>query len=209
MLIGIGWILKSIWGLKLVIITNEINSLKRISLVDKNCIEISIDNKRKKYSWKEIESIELEKEGNLQLNLKNQEKQHIGKEFLNYYNLLKNIPLEKLKNQEIIDYRKEIFFNLKTCKICGKIAVRNQECLSCFTDEYNELMRNEYGSEEDYIREEQLDWFGEDCEENRIFIKVDESNDDGFEFDETWQPIITDEELSNYIQLKRIEQDIN
>jgi hypothetical protein len=62
---------------------------------------------------------------------------------LNFFKLLKSIPKEKLSK---IDGEKiELFFsNLKPCKICGKISVHNNYCLSCYNNLDKILSKKEY-----------------------------------------------------------------
>ncbi len=101
--------------------------------------------------------------------------------YLNWYNLLKNIPDKKMYDEQIKEFRKEIFRDLKSCKICGKIAIKNHECLSCGLEEYNDSLKEEFPDEKKYIKEEQLEMFATHNKKDVVRF-VDNSNGyDGFE----------------------------
>lgn len=144
--------------------------------------------KEQTYLWKNISFVDLKGNNELVFQLKNRKTLTIDNLHWNWFLLLKNIPPEKTTNNQIEQFKEEIFFNLKTCPVCGKIAVYQQKCLSCRVD-YSDI-QDEYL--EDQIKAEQR-LFSID-EENET-VNFYEDNNDGFEFDENWHPVITKEEL--------------
>lgn len=81
---------------------------------------------------------------------------------INYYSVLKTLPSSKLTEKDIL-YINNFFSTLTECKVCGHDAVHHSTCLYCFKTPWND--NNEewpnpyYESEEDYIKEQQIEWF--------------------------------------------------
>ncbi|RYE23619.1 MAG: hypothetical protein EOP45_06715 [Sphingobacteriaceae bacterium] len=81
---------------------------------------------------------------------------------INYYSVLKTLPSSKLTEKDIL-YINNFFSTLTECKVCGHDAVHHSTCLYCFKTPWND--NNEewpnpyYESEEDYIKEKQIEWF--------------------------------------------------
>ena len=85
------------------------------------------------------------------------------------------------------------FKRLKSCPICGSIAVDYKTCKACGTKVWNSNFKKHYRNPQDYIRKKQLDLFAS-LHKNSL-QKIAFSNNDTFELDKNWQPIVTQKEI--------------
>lgn len=93
---------------------------------------------------------------------------------------------------------------LQTCEICGykAIKLKETECQFCGNSNWEtEKANNTYSIKEEWIKDEQLFWFHIDSLNEKInFFTPD--NEDGFEKDKNWKPLITEQEIRDDFQEK-------
>lgn len=180
---------------------------KPIIGVEKNGFTIHyIKKDSKKYFWSQIKRFELISNTKISIqNINNKVITLSENDYNNWHFLLKVLPIE-FRNDRIEQLTNEYFKDLKTCKICGKIAVKNSSCLHCFnsyetTDFENSLIilstdqidKNNYIKSR--IKQEQLFWFSY----NEMDKKVDFYYDCFvFETDRNWKPLVTEREVIEY-----------
>ncbi|TND05131.1 MAG: hypothetical protein FD123_3751 [Bacteroidetes bacterium] len=114
-----------------------------------------------------------------------------------YRKLLDAIPQE-LCSAGVLDARK-LYRNMETCAICGRIAVVQivtgdehfKTCKVCANDAWSNSLKKNFGSEQNYIRDMQAEYF---CyiESEEGFYHANE--DSGFALDPNWKPSISLEE---------------
>ncbi len=139
-----------------------------ISIEDKNGFAIfELQQQVREIKWSEIKTIDLAGKQIVQILFKDNttltlpEKQYIG-----WLSLVKAIPESLPMNEALSNYKTAQFSNLSCCQVCGKIAVKNGECLNCIADTYEkyctdaESFGEEIKTERAFIKENQLDWFG-------------------------------------------------
>ena len=138
-----------------------------ISIEDKNGFILYLADKAvRKIKWTEIDSIELAGRQKLQLLFRDKSVLSIQeKEYEGWLSLVRAIPENMPVNNALSSYKADRFSNLSCCKVCGKIAVKNDECLNCITDTYEKYCKDaedfggEIKTERAFIKENQLDWF--------------------------------------------------
>lgn len=99
----------------------------------------------KYFEWNQVKNINLTipKYGSkheLEINIDFENLYLDSKIDINFFNLLKFIPKEKISPKNY-DYISNLFINLKSCPICGKIAVHNGICLVC-QNSLNEILNS-------------------------------------------------------------------
>lgn len=155
-------------------------------------------NQDKYYQWKYIRKISLKNDHDLNIEFENEAAITLKKEFIGYNELLKKIPTEKLSNPAIKAYQKSRFENLKTCKICGFIALKNKECMFCRVDDYSKAKEESNFSEADYLKEEQLEHFSTMGPDEKVNFFPENDPEDLFEMDENWKPIVSEKEVLDF-----------
>ena len=199
-----GLLISLFWGLLLLIIKIVFHIPKlfskksyRIELTDNIGFRIAKGNSHKQYYWRDIHWIQFEKE-KFRLIIKDKKTLVIDLQTQNLYMLLKNIPL----GYKDFDYSyiNSFFSNLKTCKVCGAIAVNESECLSCGCMTWNSELEKEYASYDEYVKENQLDIFST-MDQNEKFSDF-KINDINFEFDPDWSPLVTKKEVLEYSKME-------
>jgi len=170
--------------------------LRIIAGIDALGFTLEEKGSERKILWNDISSIRLAPKKELSIKFHSGKKIFISDKYVNWFQLLKQIPKSKLYNNEILDYLAEVHARVKNCKICGRIAVENSTCLSCGSEVYNDSMKDEHGTLNDYIREEQLFLFSLTDEEEKVDFLMDDECD--FELDPDWKPIVTEEEVMKY-----------
>jgi len=182
--------------LQILIWTTDFASIKVINDINELGFTLSNNKKHSRILWENIQEIELANNNNLLVKLKGRKEVKIGDKYFRWYSLLQNIPNSKLQSSKIPDFLKRTFENLKTCKVCGSIAVLNQECLSCRSITYNQDLEKEFTNEIDYIKSEQLELFMTNDKNEKVEFYQGEK--DGFERDKNWIPIVTEKEVIEY-----------
>ncbi len=139
--------------------------------------------------WNDISRIKLTY--NLDILLNNGEWINIDTKTEHYHQLLKILPTHLPKAS--ISQIREKFRRLKSCKICGSIAVDYKTCEACGTAVWNSTLKKSYDNPMNYVRAKQLDLFAS-LHKNSL-QRIAFSSNDTFELDKNWQPMVTQEEI--------------
>jgi hypothetical protein len=116
-----------------------------------------------------------------------------------FLNLIKAIPFDILMNEKLVAFKRTYFKDLDCCDICGKVGLKQGECLYCGSISYEQYVKtnNLIGITEDegkfeYTRRKQLFWF---YDENGINFY-----DDYFLFERcpNWKPSVSKTEVIKY-----------
>lgn len=116
-----------------------------------------------------------------------------------FLNLIKAVPAQVPMNDKLIAFKQNYFADLKCCDICGKVSVRQGDCLRCGSLSYEQYIKNnelmgivEDEGKKEYVKREQLFWF---YDEGRINFF-----DDYFLFKRcsNWKPSVTEAEVVKY-----------
>jgi hypothetical protein len=173
---------------------------------DKGFSYNNFEKKERDYiKWEEITEISLTKESHYQLEIKIPGKEtwrdivldkHIQlyDSKVNFFLLLKNIPSEKLKEEDRV-FISKFFEDLESCMICGYIAVYDSICLICdnrLLKTPNRWMIKNNQTLNDYNKERQLLYYTFD---NRVLIQRIERS---FEKDKDHKILFTKNELKEY-----------
>jgi hypothetical protein len=118
---------------------------------------------------------------------------------INYYALLKAIPQIKFDDKDRL-YVNRFFSNLSDCSICGYKAVFIDKCYYCRNEKWNGDAEGEwpnlnYSTEQDYIKELQMDW--ELDEDDYRKLRTLETL---FEQSVNHQILFTDDDLALYVK---------
>ena len=156
--------------------------------------------------WQDVKEVELLKEDSiLVIKTIDGKEQRIDIDgYLNWINLVKAVP-EYIKTNDVFDlFRNNYFSDLTCCNICGKIAIKNEECLNCGSETYEKYRTFNFGgkidtlsveSHDEYIKKHQKFWFAiEDKNEKVDFYP----NEYLFETCKDWKPLVTEEEVIKY-----------
>lgn len=84
---------------------------------------------------------------------------------------------------------------LLSCKICGTIAVFDNQCLVCISDVYNAEKHDKFKHEIDYLKEEQLDLFGTMDKNEKVDFFEQKTF---FKRNLNWKPLVTEAEVIAY-----------
>ncbi len=147
------------------------------------------------HQWRDISEVILKDESDLIFKFHDNKEKIFKNSTGGYYRLLKNIPEEKLIDSRIKNYQRTTFENLTTCVTCGFIAYKATKCLACSTDSFETAQFVEAENESDYLREEQLEYFSTMDKAEPIEFYPKKEEDEIFEFDKNWKPIVTEEEV--------------
>lgn len=115
------------------------NGFKYFLLISNNKFE------PKYFEWSQVKSIVLTipdygTDHELEINFSTENLYLNNRTDINFFKLLKFIPKEKISSINY-DYIQNLFLNLKSCTICGKIAVHNGTCLVC-KNSLNKILSN-------------------------------------------------------------------
>jgi len=176
--------------------TRDFIIIKGIRNLDSSGFTIYGNLKSSRLNWNRVKKVSLDNDCNLLIDQNGGKQIKIDQEFSHWYYLLKNIPKAKLKDSQISDFLEEVFKDLTTCKICGSIAFHKEKCLSCKSVSFNEQMKEEFSDEFEYIKSEQLELFCTEDKFEEVNFYLEE--DDGFQLDKNWSPIITKKEVIEY-----------
>ncbi|MDQ8005494.1 MAG: hypothetical protein REI64_11895 [Pedobacter sp.] len=116
-----------------------------------------------------------------------------------FLNLIKAIPDNIIMNDRLVSFKQNYFKDLSCCDICGKVSLKQGECLHCGNASYEQYVKNnklmgitEDEGEREYIRREQLFWFYDEGGINFF--------DDYFLFEKcaNWKPSVSKAEVVKY-----------
>lgn len=174
-----------------------------ISIQDKDGFAIyELQQQVRNIKWNEINTIDLVNKQKLQILFKDnttlllQEKEYIG-----WLSLMKAIPENAPMNKALADFKTARFSNLSCCHVCGKIAVKDGECLNCISDTYEKYCKDaesfgeEIKPERTFIKENQLDWFSAFVDGAKVDFYAKEILYDNCP---NWSPSVTAFEVIKY-----------
>lgn len=116
-----------------------------------------------------------------------------------FLNLIKAIPNNISMNERLLSFKQNYFRDLSCCDICGKVSLKQGECLHCGNASYEKYVNNNklMGITDDegkleYTRRHQLTWF---YDEHAINF-----HDDYFLFEQctNWKPSVSKAEVLKY-----------
>ena len=195
-----GLVICALYGLMLLVIdvfvyisTRAAVKQQRIEKVTKTGFKLVKGTTTKHFYWSEIQTAHLDTK-NMKLTLREKSKLVVSADTPNFYLLLKNMPI----GYSDLDYGyiKSFFSSLEPCLVCGAIALREQKCLACGCSTWNASLKENYPTYEAYIKENQLEIFAT-MEPDEKFCDF-KSENIGFEFDATWKPMVSKEEVLAY-----------
>lgn len=143
----------------------------------------------KYFEWNQIKNININipEYGNnyeLEMNFDFENLYFQAQTDVNFFKLLKHIPKENLNDKDY-NFIKNLFLNLKDCKMCGLISVYQSNCLVC-NNNLEEILKNprnqswkRYNNIEEIIKKEQEDF--QYNTKHIITIKYRLQNDISFE----------------------------
>ncbi|MGC4102865.1 hypothetical protein [Ferruginibacter sp.] len=174
-----------------------------ISVTDASGFSIfEADNVVKKFHWKDIDKIELTGSEVLKLYFKDTSMLTMWKrDYTGWLALIKTAPATLPVNDAFAKYKDEYFSNLSCCKVCGKIAVKNDECPNCIADTYEKYCKDmesdgeKIQTEREFLRENQLDWFTAFIDEGKVDFHSKEILYDDCP---NWTPLVTAAEVIQY-----------
>lgn len=176
--------------------TNDFITIKVINEINDQGFQLSENKKKTIFHWADIQSVSLEDEKCILIKFINKKELRIDNTYYPWYLLLQKIPSSKLESLQISHFLEKTFSNLKTCKVCGSIALKNETCLSCGSETFNQSHKEEFENEIAYNRSEQLELFSTIGKNENVDFYEDEN--DGFRRDITWKPIVTEKEVLKY-----------
>ncbi len=137
--------------------------------------------KPKLFDWKKINSVQFSENWNEVVFEKVGKKIGLKNNYIGWYEFIQNVPT-KFKEFDF-DYVSELMNSLKTCRVCGIIAVRENECIVCKTTTWNnEMIENET----EYIKSKQSELYSK-LIKNGIEIKKLAEPEHGFKADKNWE----------------------
>lgn len=178
------------------------SSILTIEVRDKDGYLVHVPDGKTMHSikWTDISKVELSTDESELLVYRSGVVDTIGKEtHSGFLNLIKAIPFDILMNEKLAAFKRSYFKDLSCCDICGKVSLKEGECLYCGNTSYEQYVKTNklMGIIEDegkleYIRREQLFWFYDESGINFY--------DDYFLFERcsNWKPSVTKAEVIKY-----------
>lgn len=162
-------------------------SQNRIDNISKSDFTIYLNGVPRNVKWNDVRSIEFVSKDYLVVALNNDDEIDIKPDCVGRLEFIKQVP--NGINGFDYDYVANYFKSLKSCPICGLYSVEVEECLNCY---YSEELKEEYGkdmSEDEFYKEQQLDYFTVYFDENesveQTLSKARQSK--LFEVDRNWK----------------------
>lgn len=149
------------------------------------------------HKWNEFKSIAFDKKKRKVICKKGLFQQIVLTDFYQgWHCFLKKVPTRFTDFD--FEYVKLFFASLLPCKTCGNIAVHQGNCCACGSEAWNTALAEDYDTEREYIKEEQLDYFATHDESD--FFDGFYQHHPCFVFDNTWAPLITDHERIEFCE---------
>lgn len=173
-----------------------------IELRNKDGYLVHVPNGKTMYSikWTDIHKMELSTDESKLLVYRSAKIDTIDANIYDgFLNLIKAIPSQLHMNAKLISFKSSYFADLNCCDVCGKVAVKQGECLHCSNISYEKYIKQNklmgITATEDireYVKRGQLFWF---YDENGINFY-----DDYFLFEQcsNWKPSVTKAEIITY-----------
>lgn len=161
---------------------NIVSPLTEIELIENGIsIKLPFGANPKSHYWTEIKSVQFSKNYK-EVNIEKSDKQIVLKnDNIGWYEFIQNIP-SRYKEYDF-NYVTEFMNSLKSCGVCGIIAVRENKCLVCKNLSWNKQMTE---NEIDYIKLKQSEFYSDLIKEGIKIKKVAEP-EHGFKADKNWK----------------------
>ncbi len=137
--------------------------------------------KPKLFNWKEIKSVKFSENRNEVIIEKSEKQIVLKKNNIGWYEFIQNVPSTFIDFD--FKFTTELMKSLKSCKICGIVAVKENECIVCDTKVWNNKMTE---NEIKYIKSKQSELFSEQIKDGIAIKKVAEP-EYGFMADKNWK----------------------
>jgi hypothetical protein len=148
----------------------------------------------KEIPWSDVKSIQFSKsKEDVNIHLNNGEHFHIPSDTSGLVGLFKNMPASVLNSDK--EYLEKIYTELTGCKVCGNIAVWQNQCNVCHSDQ-DDILSPDSDIELQNIKEEQLQLFATYEEDEPIDWEF--HIDPNFERDPNWKILVTEEEIMEF-----------
>lgn len=137
--------------------------------------------KPKLFHWRDINNVRFS-ENHYEVIIQKLDKLIVlKKNNIGWYEFIQNVPT-KYKNFDL-KYVTDFMNTLKPCRICGIVAVRENQCIVCETIAWKSGMAE---NETEYIKIKQLEFYSEHLK-NGIEIKKVAEPEHGFKADKNWK----------------------
>lgn len=175
-----------------------LENIKTINRIESWGFELEEKELIQQISWTEIERVELDSDNTLTFYRRDEKPISMHPdEYVDWYELLLLLDQYIDVPENINAYKKQLLAETEDCPVCGMKAMWEDTCLCCWTDKFDEEdLGDIYESEEDYVKEEQLDLFSTDEKGEEIRLVYDEQT--SFERSRFWKPSVTVEEVKEY-----------
>lgn len=159
--------------------TSEITEIK----LTKNgfCVNEPFGAKSKIFKWNEVNNVYFSSNKKDVIVEKLDKKIVLKNCNIGWYEFVQNVPMN-YKNFDF-NYVKNFMESLNPCKVCGIIAVNENECIVCENIAWNSEMNE---TEIEYIITRQTEFYTEQTKEKREIKKVAEP-EHGFKADKNWK----------------------
>ena len=191
------WVSELVEKHDIVLVPKDVFEQKEIEEMNSKGFSFVREGELEKILWKQIVEVDiLDNEQthinptrrSLKFKLEKNRTFLLEHDFTNWFQLIQLIPKYCKVSLSFKKYTEDLFSNLTTCEICGRIAVYNEECLSCGCGVYNSLVDKQFKNKTDYIRYHQIGLINSyEGEEFSFFV----DNDNVFKMDLDWAPIVS------------------
>ncbi|REG84121.1 hypothetical protein C8N41_10722 [Winogradskyella sediminis] len=137
--------------------------------------------KPKKLEWNQIKSIRFSNNDKILILKIDENEIALNHDQIGWFQFIQNIP----KSFKQFDFKKVdlIIGSLKSCEVCGIVAVRNNVCKVCDSEPWN---RNSGKNKMEYLKEKQLEHFEYELKNKTEINKIAEAQH-GFKADKNWK----------------------
>jgi len=191
-----GLLVWKVMTMEILIWTTDFVKIRIITEINNFGFTVHFNSKSTLHKWRDIKSVCLLEGDKIMIKKKYGKEVILGREYTRWFELLKRTPKNLLMDDEIPTFIEALSNRLETCPICGKISLDASLCLYCNGETYNEQLSNEDKNKKKYIRTKQFELFCTDHKMEKVNFKLEEN--DGFDLDESWQPLVTVKEVIEY-----------
>ncbi|AXG70952.1 hypothetical protein KORDIASMS9_03207 [Kordia sp. SMS9] len=137
--------------------------------------------KPKELEWNDVKSIRFSNNDKVLIVKTAENEIALNDDQIGWFEFIQNIP-ESFKQ---FDFKKVNFIidSLKSCEVCGIVAVRNNICKVCDCEPWNQ---NSGKSKIDYLKEKQIEHFEYELKNKKEIKKIAEP-EHGFKTDRNWK----------------------
>jgi hypothetical protein len=145
--------------------------------------------------WADVKSIQFSKsKEDVVIHLNNGEHFHVPVDTSGLVSLFKNMPAG-LNTPEQTVFIEQIYSELSSCKVCGNVAVWQNQCNVCHTDQ-DDVVNSDPKVELENIKEEQLQLFATYEEDEPIDWEF--HIDPNFKRDPNWKLLVNEAEIIEF-----------